>query len=282
MAASGPLEGSIAIVTGASRGIGCAIAERLGSAGATVIAAARTLEASDDRGCATSTAERIVSRGGKAAAMHVDMELAETREALIAETIDQFGRIDILINNAGTANYQPTDVMPLDVARAQTDTYFLATWHLCHLAIPHMKRQGEGRILNIGSSVVNPPTLPYADYMAARGSETLYGALKTAVHRFSQGLAAELHSDKIAVNVLGPVGAVLTPGLLALDLGLTPDMAISERIEEIAEAALDIACRPIDYTGQVEFSYRMLDRIARSTRSLDGQDVIVQRGASNV
>lgn len=280
--AEAELDGSIAIVTGASRGIGAAISERLGSAGATVIAAARTVEPDGDRGSAEETAERIRSRGGKAVAMQVDMQAPETREALIANTIKQFGRIDILVNNAGTADYRATDAMPLDVAMAQTETYFLGTWHLCHLVLPQMKRQGEGRILNIGSSVVRPPTLPYDEYMAARGYETLYGALKTAVHRFSQGLAAELHADNVAVNVVGPVAAVPTPGLLALDLGLTPDSEICERVEEMAEAALDMVCRPISYTGQVEFSYDYLDRIGRSTMSLDGAEVVVVRERADV
>src|SRR5690606_11560449 len=105
---------------------------------------------------------------------------------------------------------------------------------------------------NIGSSVIRPPTRPYAQYVATRGDEALYAGLKTALHRFSLGLAAELHADNIAVNVLGPAGAVLTPGLLALDLGITPENPISEPVEDIAEAALDMLDKPIGYTGEFE------------------------------
>jgi NAD(P)-dependent dehydrogenase (short-subunit alcohol dehydrogenase family) len=205
------------------------------------------------------------------------MESAKSREALIDEVADRAKRIDILVNNAGTATYLATDAMPLAIARAQTETYFLGPWHLCHLVLPHMKRQGTGRILNIGSCVHVPPEKPYAAYNATRGFETLYAGLKTGLHRFSQGLAAEVHASSIAVNVLGPVLAVYTPGLAALNLGLTPDMDICEPVEDMAEAALDILSRPIDYTGHVELSYQHLDRIGRSTRSLDGLRVLIER-----
>jgi 3-oxoacyl-[acyl-carrier protein] reductase len=271
-----PLEGQIAIVTGASRGIGSAVAERLASAGAHVFAAARTLD-DHARGGVQQTVDRITARGGSAIPLHVDMESAKSRESLISQVIERAKRIDILVNNAGTATYLATDAMPLAIARAQTETYFLGPWHLCHLVLPHMKRQGKGRILNIGSSVHLPPERPYEAYNAARGFETLYAGLKTGLHRFSQGLAAEVHAANIAVNVLGPVWAVYTPGLAALNLGLTPDMDFCEPVEDMAEAALDILSRPIDYTGHIELSYKHLDRIGRSTRSLDGSRVVVER-----
>lgn len=270
------LDGQVVIVTGASRGIGCAIAERLASAGAHVFAAARTLD-DEDRGGVKQTVDRIAARGGRAVALHVDMEVAKSRESLVNQVIDQAKRIDILVNNAGTASYLATDAMPLAIARAQTETYFLGPWHLCHLVLPHMKRQTMGRILNIGSCVYQPPERPYEAYNAARGFEALYAGLKTGLHRFSQGLAAEVHASNIAVNVLGPVAAVYTPGVAALNLGLTPDMDICEPIEDMAEAALDIVTRPTDYTGHVKLSYHHLDRIGRSTRSLDGQRVVVHR-----
>ncbi len=272
-----PLEGKLVVVTGASRGIGRAVAERLASAGAEIVAAARTLVADGDRGSATETAELIRSRGGQAIAMALDMEDAASREALIARVIDRLGRIDVLVNNAGTAAYIRTDEMPLATAESQIATYFTGPWHLSALVLPHMKAAGEGRILNIGSCAVLPPTLPYEDYNAARGNETLYAACKAASHRLAQGLAAEVHADNIAVNVIGPVGAVYTPGLASLGLGITPDLPIFEPIEDIVEAALHMLEQPLGYTGQVEYSYQFLDRIGRSTRSLDGETVVKER-----
>ena len=277
MSDSDDLAGKVVVVTGASRGIGRAIAERLGSVGAEIVAAARTLNPEEGEGSASETAELIRARGGKAHAMRIDLTDPASREALVAEVIDRLGRIDILVNNAGTAAYIKTDEMPLATAEAQIDTYFVGPWHLCHLALPHMKRRGRGRILTVGSCAVLPPTLPYEAYNAARGNETLYAACKAAAHRLAEGLAAEVHADNIAVNVVAPVGAVYTPGLASLGLAITPDMEIFEPIEDIAEAALYMLEQPIGYTGQVEYSYQFLDRIGRSTRSLDGKTVLKGR-----
>jgi NAD(P)-dependent dehydrogenase (short-subunit alcohol dehydrogenase family) len=150
------LRGKIAIVTGASRGIGAAIAERIAAVGAEVICAARTVDGDPARGTANATVERIRARGGKAHAMKLDMTDAASREALIRGVVERFGRIDILVNNAGTAVYKSTEEMPLADVEAQTQTYFIGPWHLCHLVLPQMKKQGEGRILQIGSCVIFP------------------------------------------------------------------------------------------------------------------------------
>jgi NAD(P)-dependent dehydrogenase (short-subunit alcohol dehydrogenase family) len=276
------LKGRIAIITGASRGIGAAIAERIATAGAEVICAARTVDGDPAQGTANATVERIRARGGKAHAMKVDMTDAASREALVRDVIARFGRIDILVNNAGTAVYKSTEEMPLADVEAQTQLYFVGPWHLCHLVLPQMRKQGEGRILQIGSCVIFPPTEPFDTYMAGRGNEMLYGGLKAGIHRFALGLAAELHADNIAVNVLGPVGAVLTPGLIGLDLGLTPDMEICEPVEDMAEAALDMLDKPTSYTSQFELSYNYLDRIGRSSMTLDGKDVVRAREPAHV
>jgi NAD(P)-dependent dehydrogenase (short-subunit alcohol dehydrogenase family) len=246
-----------------------------------VIAAARTVNEGVDSGSATRTAELIKKRGGAAFPMSVDLENAASRAALIGGVLDRAGRIDIIVNNAGTAAYLPTEGMPLDTARAQVDTYFLGPWHLCHLVLPHMASNGGGWILNVGSCAVAPPEPPYGAYNTARGNEALYAALKAAMHRFSVGLAAEVHARNISVNVVAPVLAVYTPGLAALNLGITADNPICEPVEDIAEAAVAMLSRPpADYTGQVEFSYQFLDRIGRSTLSLDGTRVLKERSSS--
>ncbi len=272
------LEGRLANVTGASRVIGCAIAERIATAGAEVVVAARTMKELG-AGSVEATVERICERGGKAHPMFLDVEDCASREALINDIALRFGRIDILVNNAGTASYHPTDQMSIEAAQSQTNQYFLGPWHLCSLALPYMKKQNEARILNIGSCVVDAPSRPYAGYFAQRGCEALYAGLKTGIYRFSLGLAAELYGDRIAVNVLTPVGAVLTPGVLALGLGLTEDMDICELVEDMAEAAVEMLGWSVDMTGESEFSYRLLDRIGRSTLSTDGERVVVDRSA---
>ncbi len=277
-----PLAGRTALVTGGSRGIGKSIAERLGSAGATVIVAARSVTHSTRfKGTVRETCGLIESRGGHAIAMPLDLEDAASRRALIAESIARVGRLDILVNNAGTANYKKTDAMPLEEALAQVQTYFLGPWDLCHHVLPHMKANGRGWIINVGSCAAQPPTLPYAEYNAQRGDETLYATLKAAIHRFSTGLAAEVQQHNISVNVVAPVLAIFTPGIESLGWGLTADHEIMEAPEHIAEAALDLLCHePKDHTGNIAYSYQYLDAIRRSTMSLDGTRVIQQRGGS--
>jgi 3-oxoacyl-[acyl-carrier protein] reductase len=279
-----PLAGRTALVTGGSRGIGKSIAERLGSAGATVIVAARSLTSSTRfKGTVQETCELIESRGGRAIAMPLDLEDAASRRALIADTIARIGRLDILVNNAGTANYKKTDAMSLEEAFSQVQTYFLGPWDLCHQILPHMKANGRGWIVNVGSCAALPPTRPFAEYNAQRGDETLYATLKAAIHRFSTGLAAEVQQYNISVNVVAPVLAIFTPGIESLGWGLTADHDIMEAPEHIAEAALEMLCHePKDHTGNIAFSYQYLDQIGRTTRSLDGMRVIQQRDAPAV
>ena len=267
------IKGRIAIVTGASRGIGRAIAERLASGGATVVMAARSITASADGldGTVQQGVAIIEGRGGKAVAMACDVENADSRSALINQVIARFGRIDILVNNAGRCIAEPVLDMTLAVSESQMEQYFMAPLHLSVLATPHMKRQGEGWIVNLGSSSVTP----------SGGDETglaLYSALKAAIHRMSASFSAELKLHNIAVNVVTPVAMILTPGTAAMGLDTAELRPFHEKVEHLAEATLALVSKPPkEQTGVVAFSYQWLDSIGRATMSLDGQTVIQAR-----
>lgn len=276
------LNGRIAIVTGASRGIGRAIAERLASAGASVIVAARSIETSADglAGTAQEVVKLIESRGGKAEALACDVESDTSRAALIDQVVANHGRIDILINNAGRAILEPVAEMRLSTLRAQAEQYLFAPLDLSLRAIEHMKRQGEGWIVNLGSHSALPITGPLESHRASETGLAYYGALKSAVHRFTIGFAIELIDDNIAVNAVAPVLAIATPGVTALGL-VTAEMApYFEPVEHIAEATLGLISKPPrEQSGVIAFSYQYLDEIGRSTYSLDGKEIVQQRGA---
>lgn len=279
-----PLAGRAAIITGASRGIGKAIALRLASAGAHTLIGARSLDtaAGSSPGTIHETAAEIRALGGRVTPLAVDMADTGSREVFISDAIAAAGRVDILINNAGTAVYKQTWDYSLQEGLDQISAYFTGPWHLCNLLLPHLIAHGGGSILNLGSSsVIKPPQPPFERHLQYFGHDVLYAALKAAVHRFSQGLAAEVHRHNITVNVLAPVGGVFTPGLDALGLGFSPDHTACEAVEHMAEAALDLVSRPAAQgTGRIAWSHKYLDEINRPTMSLDGRTVVVARQAA--
>lgn len=276
------LKGKVAVVTGASRGIGRGIAERLGSAGATVVVSARSLAASHDglAGTLQETCAAIEAAGGKAIALACDVEDAASRANLIKEVIARCGRIDILVNNAGRALHEPLESFTPEKTVSQVQQYLVAPYELARLAVPHMKKQGAGWIVNLGSSTAHAPEGPPYDDYSTHGGAALYAALKASIHRLSISLAAELLASNISVNVVAPVGAVMTPGVDALGV-IQPGMeAYVEPVDHIAEAALAlVSAEPENLTGKIAFSWMYLDEIGRTTMSLDGRSVITKRGA---
>ena len=276
-----PLAGKSAIVTGASRGIGRGIAQRLASAGAHVVIGARSLNAPTGgaAGALSDAVEEIRAAGGRATPLALDTADDASRQAFIAAAIEATGGIDILVNNAGTAIYKPTSDFTLAEGMSQIETYFAGPWRLCNLILPHMIERGRGWILNLGSSsVIKTPQQPYDKHLGYFGRDALYASLKAAVHRFTQGLAADVFEHNIAVNLVAPVGAVYTPGLEGLNLGFSADHPAAEVVEQIAEAALDLVSHePRELTGVIAWSYRYLDEIGRPTMSLDGKTVVVPR-----
>ena len=232
----------VAIVTGAGRGIGRGIALGFAEAGAKVACAARTLKEVED------TAGRIEALGGQAIAVRCDVTEAAAIEALVASTLKAFGRIDIVVNNAG--GWPPSSV------RHTTQTSFedafrfnvVSAFLLSQLAIPRMLEVGGGAILNISSALSRLVEKPFV----------VYGTCKAALNHMTRLMAHEL-APRVRVNAVA-VGAVetsaLSPFLGADDLkekmeSLTPLGRIGTP-EDIAAAALYL-CSPAGewVTGKV-------------------------------
>lgn len=262
------LDGKTALVTGASRGIGRAIAQRLASAGATVVVTARSLDrATGFAGTLAETVSLIESAGGRAVAVAADLENAAERDSLVARTLDAVGGLDILVNNAGLADYSPTIRMPMPTFDATLDHYLRAPFALMQHAVPVMKQRGAGWILMLGSCTALPPRRPYDKFSREWGA-TVYSSVKAAVHRFTQGLAAELEADNIAVNCVAPSTAISTPGA---DMLIPADYP-TERVEYLAETALALCHRPAaECTGLVAYSLHYPLAMELPVYSLDGR-----------
>jgi NAD(P)-dependent dehydrogenase (short-subunit alcohol dehydrogenase family) len=272
------LSGKIALVTGSSRGIGRAIAQRLASAGATVVVTARSLDspaasmrfnaAKTIPGTLAETVALIAQAGGKAILLAADLEDAEQLNTLVDRAVAAAGGIDILVNNAGFADYGRAETLSLETFDLTVAHYFRAPFVLAKAAIPHMKSKGAGWIVNVGSVTALPPVRPYADYQKA-GGELIYAACKAALNRFSQGLAAELFDDNIAVNVIGPSTAIRTPGASRY----IPEDYPTEDPAYLAETVLAMCHLPAaQRTGLVTHSMHFPAAHQLPVYSLDGRE----------
>jgi NAD(P)-dependent dehydrogenase (short-subunit alcohol dehydrogenase family) len=264
----GAVQGRVALVTGASRGIGAAIATRLAAEGAAVALTARTLKDGDSAapGSLAATRNTIEAAGGRAVALPVDLSRRDGgRDGLLARVEEALGPVDILVNNAGKSLYRPVMEPSFAAIDATYEINLWSPWDLCRQAVPGMRRRGQGWIINIGSQATEHPVgPPYRDVITARQS-TVYGSSKAALHRLTTSLAAETFDDGLAVNVLAPDSSVKVR-----DDWPYPD-EVTEPVETMAEAALALAtCTPAELTGRIAYSLSLLAELGRPVRTLDG------------
>jgi NAD(P)-dependent dehydrogenase (short-subunit alcohol dehydrogenase family) len=269
----GALDGKVALVTGASRGIGAAIAKRFAAEGAAVVVTARTLDAHRTlEGSLRETVSAIERDGGRAIAVQGDLADPESRALIVPEVEAVLGPVDVLVNNAAAAFYLPISEFPLRRRRVLFELNVHAPVDLSVAVLPHMRSRGRGWIVNVSSVTSRHPTGPRSRPPTA--AATMYGASKAALERFTTGLAAEVYDDGIAVNSIAPVAAVRTPGAEALVGALMdarPDLV--EPVEVLAEAVLALAtCDATVLTGRVLLSQPFLTEIGRAVKNLDGSD----------
>jgi 3-oxoacyl-[acyl-carrier protein] reductase len=223
------LTDKVALVTGGSRGIGAAIAKRLAADGATV-----AITYAKDAGAASALVKAIERDGGKAIAILADAADVNAVMAAVEKTVATFGRLDVLVNNAGTAIPKPFEEATLEEMNRMIDINIRGVYVATQAALKHMK--SGGRIISIGSSVgervVAPGLVPYA-------------GTKGAVKMFTQALAREIGSRGITVNNVqpGPIDTELNPaaGDWAVPQKAATALGRYGRVDEIAALVAFVA-----------------------------------------
>ncbi len=197
------LEGKVAVVTGASKGIGAGIARGLGAAGAKVV-----VGYGGDREGADRTVSAITNAGGQAVAVQANLGVEADVKRLFTETRERFGRLDVLVNNAGVYRFSPIEGVTVDDYRAMVDTNVLGPLLAIREALPLFPEEG-GSIINVGTGAtqLSPP------------NAVIYIASKMALNGITGVLAKELGSRNIRVNSLnpGPVATEGTAGMVESD-----------------------------------------------------------------
>lgn len=259
------LDGKVVLVTGASRGIGVAIAERFAADGAAVAVTARTVDDGDHAlpGGIRDTARRIVDAGGTAVAIAADLSRAEDRSRLVSETAEQLGPVDVLVNNAAITYFEPVERFSWSHYDLMFEVQVRAPFDLARAVLPGMTERGQGWILNISSGAArHPQGPPYRGGLGGGG--TVYGMCKAALERFTTGLAAEVHARGIAVNALSPSGLVATPGVVHHGLERNVPDELLEPEERMAEAAHALCTGdPSTLTGRITYARPILEELGR-------------------
>jgi citronellol/citronellal dehydrogenase len=201
------LKGKVAIITGASRGLGKAFALGFAKEGAHTVIAARTEVEGKLPGTIYGTADEIRSFGGQALPVRCDVTSEDSVQEMVDKTLKEFGRIDILVNNAGVARWSPVTETSLKQFELVIRVNLIGAFLCVKAVLPSMVEQRSGSMINVSSLAANKRVRGF--------SGISYGVSKAALERFTWGLAAELGQYNIAVNAIKPVKVISTEGMLA-------------------------------------------------------------------
>jgi 3-oxoacyl-[acyl-carrier protein] reductase len=246
------LTGKVAVVTGASKGIGAAVAKQLAADGAQVVVNYATSREGADK-----VVKEITKAGGEAIAVRASIPKEPEIDALFAEARKAYGKVDILVNNAGVYGFGPIDEVTVEEYRRQHDTNVLGVLLTTKAALPYFPSEG-GSVVNV-SSVVSTLAPPAA---------SVYASTKGAVDTITKALAKELAARKIRVNAVNP-GLVITEGVEAAGIA-------GSDFEKgaIAATPLGRAGRPEDIAPPVSFL------ASDEARWITGETLFVSGGAA--
>ncbi len=256
----GSLTGKVALVTGASRGIGADVSRMLAREGASVVCCARTEREGEHplSGSLEGTVASIREAGGESVAVQANLARDEDCERVIRTARDTFGPVDVVINNAAVAFFGPTQELAVSRWVVSWRVTVHATYLLSKLTLPDMIERGWGRIVNVTSeSAIGPGPGPYSHDPVV--GDTAYGAQKAAIERFTQGLAQEVYPGGVGVAAVAPSLIVPTPGALANEQVSGPEDPRAEDPRYMPEAIRLLVTDPLhQMAGRVVYSQQLL------------------------
>ena len=218
------IDGKVVLITGASEGIGAACAKEFATSGAKL-----SLTARNEEGLRRAGGEDALVTAG-------DITSEDTRRRVVEATLERFGAIDILINNAGAGIYQPSWEMPLDDARALMELNFFAPLAMTQLVVPHMRARRSGMVVNVGS-IGGKVVLPWM---------TLYSVTKSALGALTEGQRIELMRDNVRTMLVCP-GYVKTGFQKNVRVGHSPEkVQKARRFAITAEACAEAIRRGVE------------------------------------
>jgi citronellol/citronellal dehydrogenase len=258
---AGALTGRVAVVTGGSRGIGRALVLALAAAGTDVVVAGKSIT-EDPRlpGTIHSVAAEVRSAGGRALAIRTDVRKEAEVEALIQQTVDEWGRIDIVVSNAGALWWERVIDTPPKRYDLMWQVNVRAAYLAAHYALPHMIRQQWGHLLTNSPEITTSATPGMAAYMTT----------KMGMSRLQLGIAAEHHDDNIAANALwpaAPIDTAATRNWGSVKMGVPAQW---RRPEIYVDAAMQIlTSEPRECTGLMVTDEEILTERGWTAQELD-------------